>query len=185
MAASTIQIPLGYDAPSFYLPDTVSGNNLSFPDIKGDRATVVMFICNHCPYVIHVIQEMVSVAGEYSPQAIGFVAISSNDIVNYPQDSPERMTEFAMQHGFSFPYLYDEGQEVAKAYYASCTPDLSVFDLNGKCVYRGRFDSSNHKNSEQPTGKDLREVLEAILEHKPLSAEQYPSLGCGIKWKEG
>lgn len=179
----TIQIPLGFKAPEFKLIDTVSGKELSFNDIKGDKGTLVVFICNHCPYVIHVIHEIVNIAKEYMPKGIGFVAISSNDVENYPQDAPDKMKEHAAKWEFPFPYLYDESQEVAKAYQAACTPDYNLFDADELCVYRGQLDNSRPKNNAPVDGKDLRAALEALLNGNEISKEQKPSTGCNIKWK--
>lgn len=181
----TIQIPLGFKAPEFSLPDTISGKDLSFANIKGEKGTMVMFICNHCPYVIHVIHELVNIANEYIPKGIGFVAISSNDVVNYPQDSPEKMNEHAIDWKFPFPYLYDESQEIAKAYQAACTPDYNLFNGDDLCVYRGQLDDSRPKNTAPVDGKDLRAALDSLLNGKPISKDQKPSTGCNIKWKKG
>lgn len=183
-ATETIQIPLGFPAPDFSLPDTVSGRQVTLADIKGTKATVVMFICNHCPYVKHINAALVQLANEYIPKGVAFVAISSNDVDRYPQDGPELMKEHALQEGYPFPYLYDETQEVAKAYFAACTPDFNVFDAELKCVYRGQFDASRPKNDLPVTGKDLRVALEALLAGQPVSEQQIPSIGCNIKWKE-
>ena len=176
-------LPLGTKAPDFNLPDTVSGNNISFAQIKSDVATVVMFLCNHCPYVVHVKDEIANIAKEYQEMGIRFVAISSNDVEKYPDDSPDKMKLIAKEWGFSFPYLYDESQEVAKAYDAACTPDFYVFDKNDFLVYRGQLDKSRPKNNIPVTGEDLRAALDAILVSRPVSPVQIPSLGCGIKWK--
>ncbi len=179
----TKQIPLGFKAPDFKLPDTVSGKIKSFNDIKGSKGTVVMFICNHCPYVKHIIHELVRVAKDYMPEGIGFVAISSNDVVNYPQDHPDKMKSFATEQCFPFPYLYDESQEVAKAYDAVCTPDFDVFDADDRCVYRGQFDDSRPGNDKAVSGRDLRKSLDLILAGKAVPEDQLPSVGCNIKWK--
>lgn len=183
-ATETLQIPLGFKAPDFALPDTVSGRTLTYADVKGEKGTVVMFICNHCPYVIHVKDELAAIAREYSPKGIGFVAISSNDVSRYPDDAPDKMKIFAEENGFTFPYLYDESQDVARAYFAACTPDLSIFDSDDRCVYRGQLDDARPKNDKPVTGKDLRAALDAILEGRPVNPVQIPSLGCSIKWKE-
>jgi thiol-disulfide isomerase/thioredoxin len=183
-ATETIQIPLGFQAPEFSLPDTISGKKLSLSELKGEKATVVMFICNHCPYVIHIREVMINIANEYLNKGIKFIAISSNDIVNYPDDAPEKMKQLGMELKFPFPYLYDENQNVAKAYHAACTPDFNVFDANLKCVYRGQMDDSRPKNNIPVTGKDLRNVLNNIIENKPISNFQIPSIGCNIKWKK-
>jgi len=179
----TIQIPLGFKAPNFKLTDTISGKELTFNDIKGDKGTLVVFICNHCPYVIHVIHEIVNIANEYIPKGIGFVAISSNDVDNYPQDAPDKMKEHAAKWDFPFPYLYDESQEVAKIYQAACTPDFNLFDGNDLCVYRGQLDDSRPKNNAPVNGKDLRAALEALLNGDEILKDQKPSTGCNIKWK--
>lgn len=180
----TLQIPLGFQAPDFSLPDTISGNTLNYAQIRGENGTVVMFICNHCPYVIHVIEELVKLAKEYMPKGIGFVAISSNDIINYPQDAPDKMKEHAAKWGLPFPYLYDESQDIAKAYQAACTPDYNIFNEEDKAVYRGQLDESRPNNTKAVNGKDLREALEAILAGQEVSKKQKPSVGCGIKWKK-
>ncbi len=183
-ATETIRIPLGFPAPDFTLPDTVSGKILSLNDLKGEHATVIMFICNHCPYVKHVNSQLVQLAKDYQSKGIAFIAISSNDVEKYPQDGPELMKENALQEGYPFPYLYDETQEVAKAYHAACTPDFSIFDADLHCVYRGQLDDSRPKNDSISDGKDIRAALDAILNQQPVSAQQMPSLGCNIKWKQ-
>lgn len=183
-ATPSAMVELGTKAPDFNLPDTISGKQISLDEIKSDKATVVMFICNHCPYVIHIIDELSEVVKEYQKKGVNFAAISSNDIVNYPQDSPERMKEFAEAHKFSFPYLFDETQEVAKAYKAECTPDIFVYDKDMKLVYRGQFDDSRPSLSKPVTGKDLTAALDAILEGRPVDENQIPSIGCNIKWKK-
>ncbi len=177
-------LPLGTAAPDFSLPDTVSGKTISFNDVATDKATVVMFICNHCPYVIHVNPEIVRVANDYLKKGVGFVAISSNDVKNYPDDSPEKMKILAEKEGYPFPYLYDETQEVARAYDAACTPDFYIFDQNKKLAYRGRLDDSRPNSGTPLTGKDLREALDAVLDGRKPTDRQYPSAGCNIKWKK-
>lgn len=179
----TTLIPLGFKAPAFSLPDTISGKVKSLDELKSDKATVIMFICNHCPFVVHVKDELVKLANDYIPKGISFIAISSNDVVKYPQDSPDKMKEFATVNQFPFPYLYDETQQVARAYSAACTPDFSIFDSDLKCVYRGQLDDSRPSNGKPVTGKDIREALDNILSAKPVSAEQKVSIGCNIKWK--
>lgn len=176
-------IPLGTMAPDFRLIDVVSGKPLGLSDLKSDKATVVMFICNHCPYVKHIIKEIVAMANDYISKGISFIAISSNDVKNYPEDSPERMKETAEALRFSFPYLFDETQNIAKAYHAECTPDFFVFDKVLACVYRGQFDDSRPGAAVPVTGKDLKEALDCILKGEPLSPNQKPSIGCNIKWK--
>lgn len=177
-------LPLGTKAPGFTLPDVVSGKEISLSDILSDKATVIMFICNHCPYVLHVNPEIVRLAKDYQAKGVQFVGISSNDVDRYPQDSPEKMKALAEEVGYTFPYLYDESQEVAKAYDAACTPDFYVFDGAGKLFYRGRLDESRPKNDKPLTGADLRGALDAVLAGEPAPDKQYPSGGCGIKWKE-
>lgn len=179
----TTLIPLGFTAPTFSLPDTISGKVKSLDELKSDKATVIMFICNHCPFVVHVKDELVKLANDYIPKGISFIAISSNDVVKYPQDSPDKMKDFATVNKFPFPYLYDETQEVARAYSAACTPDFSIFDEDLKCVYRGQLDDSRPSNGKPVTGKDIREALDNILAGKPVSADQKVSIGCNIKWK--
>jgi peroxiredoxin len=176
-------IALGTEAPDFLLPDVVSGKNVSLQNVRGEFATVVMFICNHCPYVKHVNHELVRVANDFQPKGIAFVAISSNDVVNYPEDHPDKMKVVAREEGYPFPYLYDETQEIARAYDAACTPDFFVFDKNLELVYRGQLDDSRPSNGKPVTGKDLRDALQAILDGKKISVHQMPSIGCNIKWK--
>ena len=176
-------LPLGSEAPPFVLPDTVSGETIRLQDIAGEKATVVMFICNHCPYVIHVNEEIVRVANDYSDRGVSFVAISANDVENYPQDGPDKMKVHAEKENYPFPYLYDESQNVARAYDAACTPDFYVFDKNLKLTYRGRLDDSRPKSGTPLTGKDLREAIDAMINGQPVSEQQYPSGGCNIKWK--
>ena len=177
-------LPLGTKAPDFELPDTISGKPCRLRDISaGMKGTVVMFICNHCPYVIHIQEEMVRLAHEYMDKGVAFVAISANDVDNYPADSPALMKERAQELGFRFPYLYDERQQVAKAYQAACTPDFYVFDRELACVYRGRMDDATPGNGRPVTGVDLRSALDAMLADRPVDAAQLPSMGCNIKWK--
>lgn len=176
-------IPLGTIAPDFTLPDTVSGKTVSLQELKSDKATLIMFICNHCPFVKHVDEQLVALAKDYQAKGVSFIAISSNDVENYPQDGPELMKEEATKLGYSFPYLYDKSQEVAKAYDAACTPDFYVFDKDLKCAYRGQLDSSRPGNGLPVTGNDLRAALDEILDNREVSAPQIPSIGCNIKWK--
>lgn len=180
--ASTM-IPLGTKAPDFNLLDTVSEKKLSLNDLKSDKATVILFICNHCPYVKHIQAKLIDIANQYQKKGVSFIAISSNDIKNYPDDSPDRMKQEALTHRYPFPYLYDESQEIAKAYHAACTPDLYVFDKNLACVYRGRFDESTPGNAKPVTGKDLSMALDNLLSNRAIDPHQYPSVGCNIKWK--
>ena len=176
-------LELGTRAPFFKLYDTVSEEQVSLSDVQGEKGTVVMFICNHCPFVIHVNEEIVRVANDYHVTGFGFVAISSNDIENYPQDGPELMAEVADKNDYPFPYLYDETQEIAKAYDAACTPDFYVFDAELKLVYRGQLDNSRPGNSIPVNGRDLREALDNILNNHAQREDQKPSIGCNIKWK--
>lgn len=176
-------LPLGTDAPRFALPDTVSGATIALEEIRSPQGTVLMFICNHCPYVIHVKDELVRLARDYQPLGVAFLAISSNDVEHYPQDAPGLMRELAATSGFSFPYLYDESQNVARAYQAACTPDFFVFDAALKLVYRGQLDDSRPGNGRPVTGAAMRAALEALLAGRAVSDEQIPSVGCNIKWK--
>ena len=173
---------LGTTAPDFTLLDTVSDKTISLQDLKSNKATVVMFICNHCPFVIHVNEKLIEVAKAYQEKGVQFIAISSNDVDTHPQDGPDHMRLHAKKEGYAFPYLYDETQEVAKAYSAECTPDFFVFDANLKCKYRGRFDNTR-PGSGAATGEDLTSALDAMLSRKPISEFQSPSMGCNIKWK--
>ena len=176
-------LPLGTKAPDFSLPDTISGKTLSLQVLKSPKATVVMFICNHCPFVTHVQRKLVEVANAYQAKGVSFIAISSNDIHNYPDDAPDKMREVAAALHYPFPFLYDESQAVAKAYQAACTPDFFVFDKNLACVYRGRFDNSRPGKDLAVTGEDLSQALDCVLAGKLVPAEQFPSMGCNIKWK--
>lgn len=177
-------LPLGTVAPNFLLMDTVSGNHVSLDQLKSKRATVIMFICNHCPFVIHVNPELVRIANEYKSKGVSFIAISSNDVENYPDDGPDKMRLVAKVLQFPFPYLYDKRQEVAKAYDAACTPDFYVFDGDDKLCYRGRLDDSRPGNDIPLSGKDLRAAIDNILLGQTVDNQQ-PSMGCNIKWKIG
>ncbi len=177
-------LPLGTSAPDFTLPDT-TGQQVSLDDFKDKRALLVMFICNHCPYVRHVKGELVALARAYQEKDVGVVAINSNDVANYPDDSPERMQEEVKQTGYPFPYLFDETQEVAKAYKAACTPDFYVFDQERKLVYRGQLDDSRPDSGTPVSGADLRAALDALLAGAPIEQDQKPSVGCNIKWRQG
>lgn len=176
-------LPIGTVAPDFTLPDTVTGQDMALQALKSDIATVIMFICNHCPYVKHISNELANLAKDYQAKGVSFIAISSNDVANYPDDAPDKMKQTALDWGLSFPYLYDETQEVAKAYQAACTPDFYVFDDELRCVYRGQLDDSRPKNDIPVTGKDLRAALDAVVAGTPVDLEQKPSMGCNIKWK--
>ncbi len=176
-------MPLGTRAPDFQLIDTVSNKELSLNSLKSDVATVIMFICNHCPYVIHIQDELVRLGNDYKKNGVSFVAINSNDVSNYPADSPEKMKEVAEKNQYPFPYLFDETQEVAKSYNAACTPDFYIFDGDLSCVYRGQMDNSRPGNNVPLTGSDIRQALDNILEGNPIDQNQKPGMGCNIKWK--
>ncbi|RKZ80790.1 MAG: thioredoxin family protein [Candidatus Parabeggiatoa sp. nov. 1] len=182
-ATPSIMMPIGTVAPDFTLLNPVTGETATLAGLKSDTATVIMFICNHCPYVKHVQGELVKLANDYQPKGVSFIAINSNDVENYPDDSPEKMKETAEQVGYPFPYLFDETQEVAKAYQAACTPDFYVFDQDLKCAYRGQLDDARPKNDAPVTGKDIRAALDAILAGQLVNPNQTPSIGCNIKWK--
>lgn len=181
---SSTMINLNTKAPQFKLADAVSGKIMSLGQLKSDKATVIMFICNHCPFVQHIQRKLAEVAKKYQADGIQFIAINSNDIKNYPEDSPEKMKEVAERFGYSFPYLFDETQEVAKAYRAACTPDFYIYDKNLACAYRGRFDASSPGRNVPVTGEDLCCALDNLLAGKPISPDQKASQGCGIKWKK-
>jgi len=173
---------LGTDAPPFNLLDTVSDETIALADVSSEIATVIMFTCNHCPFVLHLNKKIVEVAKEYQAKGISFIAISSNNVETHPQDAPELMTVLAKEEGYTFPYLYDATQEVAKAYGAACTPDFFVFDKDLKCRYRGRFDDTRPKMGE-PTGKELTTALDALIAGETVNEKQQPGMGCNIKWK--
>ncbi len=176
-------MPLGTRAPDFSLLDVVSGENLCLQGLQGERATLIMFICNHCPYVVHIQDELVKLGLELPLNGVSVIAISSNDVENYPEDSPEKMKLHAETLGYNFPYLYDETQDVANSYDAACTPDFYIFDKELKCVYRGQLDESRPGNNVPVTGADLRHVLDDIIEGREINPHQKPSVGCNIKWK--
>ncbi len=180
--ASTM-LELGTRAPDFSLPDT-EGRRVSRSDFEG-APLLVVFMCNHCPYVKHIREGLVAFAREYMPRGLAMVAVSANDAASFPADAPERMAEEAKAYGYPFPYLYDETQEVAKAYRAACTPDFYLFDRGHELVYRGQFDGSRPGNDVPVTGRDLRRAADAVLEGKPAPGEQKASMGCNIKWKRG
>ena len=185
--ASTMQA-LGTNAPQFTLRNTnptVGGELISSSDYASQKALLVAFICNHCPYVIHIRNAFTQFASEFGSQGLAVIAINSNDADNYPDDGPEKMTEAAALHGFNFPYLYDEHQSVAKAFQAACTPDFFLFNDDRELVYRGQFDTSRPNNSEPVTGSDLRRAVEAVLAGTACEAQQIASMGCNIKWKAG
>lgn len=183
-ATASTMLPLGIEAPDFSLPDT-KGKLVSLEDFKEAPALLVIFMCNHCPFVKHILDGLIGLIKDYQAKDVAVVGINSNDVANYPEDRPEMMAKVARQKGFTFPYLYDETQDVAKAYHAACTPDFFLFDKQRKLVYRGQMDDSRPGNSIPVTGKDLRAALDAVLEGKPVPAKQKPSMGCNIKWKPG
>lgn len=176
-------MPLKTKAPSFRLRDTLTGEIRSLEELRGKNGTVIAFICNHCPFVIHVNAQMTRVAKDALEKGIGFIAISSNDVTNYPQDAPHLMKAKAIEEGYGFPYLYDETQEVAKAYDAACTPDFYLFDGHLELVYRGQFDDSRPGNGKPVTGADLTKAINALLQGNQIDEDQKPSIGCNIKWK--
>ena len=178
-------MPLGTLAPDFKLVEPLSHKTLHLQSLKGEKGTIIMFICNHCPYVIHIKQQLIDIADHYINQGIHIIAINANDIENYPQDAPDKMVELMAQWGHPFTaYLYDESQAIAKAYQAACTPDIYLFDEKLVCVYRGRLDASTPKNDKPLTGIDLRVALDNLLARKAISETQIPSVGCNIKWKK-
>ncbi|MGK7874794.1 MAG: thioredoxin family protein [Xenococcaceae cyanobacterium] len=184
LTASTM-LPLGTKAPDFQLPDVVSGKTISLGTFADKKALLVMFICQHCPFVKHVKQELAQIGKDYANKELGIVAISANDVANYPDDSPDKLKKMAQELDFNFYLCYDESQETAKAYTAACTPDFFLFDADGKLVYRGQLDDSRPNNDKPVTGKDLRSVIDAVLSGKEVSPDQKPSIGCNIKWKPG
>lgn len=177
-------LPLGTQAPPFSLPN-VDGSTVSLEQFRGAPALLVIFMCNHCPYVKHVAAELARFAREYQARSAAIVGISSNDVSTHPADSPEQMVHEVDDRGYTFPYLYDETQEVAKAYRAACTPDFYVFDQQQKLVYRGQFDGSRPNSGVPVTGHDLRRAMDAVLAGSPVFADQKPSIGCNIKWRKG
>lgn len=179
----SIPFSKGKQAPEFTLPDTISGRNLSLSELKGKKGTVIMFICNHCPFVIHVNRELVKLANDYINRGVSFIAISSNDAKFYPQDGPERMKTHALSLNYPFPYLYDESQDIAHQYDAVCTPDFYVFDSDLKSAYHGQFDDSRPGNGIPTTGTSIRNVLEDLLDGNAYNIIEKPSIGCSIKWK--
>jgi peroxiredoxin len=184
VATNSTMLPLGSKAPAFQLPD-VHGKQVSLADFPDALAIVIVFMCNHCPYVKHIRSGLAQLARDYLPRGAAFLGINSNDVTNYPADSPARMAEEAKAAGYLFPYLYDESQAVAKTYRAACTPDFYVFDQNQALVYRGQFDDSRPGNGLPASGKDIRAAVDAVLSGKPVSPHQKPSIGCNIKWKPG
>ncbi|MEL6929701.1 MAG: thioredoxin family protein [Cyanobacteria bacterium J06600_6] len=182
--ASTM-LALGTTAPDFELPDVVSGETISLATFAGSKALLVMFICQHCPYVIHVRSELAKIGQNYQDHSLGIVAISANDVANYPNDSPEKLKQMAQEFNFNFPVCYDESQSVSKAYTAACTPDFFLFDSNNQLVYRGQLDDSRPGNGFPLTGQDLRQAIDYTLAETEIDFAQKPSIGCNIKWKPG
>lgn len=178
-------LDLGAEAPEFSLPDVTTGKSVSLDEVLREKGALVMFICSHCPFVVHVQQELAAIGRDYADKPIGIVAICSNDVGVQPKDTPENLAKQAREQGFEFPYLYDETQEVAKSYEAACTPDLYLFDGDRKLVYRGQLDSSRPGNDKPVDGADLRAALDALLAGKTVPSEQKPSAGCNIKWRPG
>jgi peroxiredoxin len=182
--ASTM-LALGTSAPEFQLPDVVSGETISLANFADKTALLVMFICRHCPFVKHVQDELAAIGKDYQNKSLGIVAISANDVENYPDDAPDQLQQMAKELGFTFPVCYDESQTVAKAYTAACTPDFFLFDADRKLAYRGQLDDSRPGNDKPVTGQDLRAAIDALLAGQSVSADQKPSIGCNIKWKPG
>jgi peroxiredoxin len=182
---ASVMLPLGTKAPDFSLLNPVDGRLVSMSDFDDKPALLVIFMCNHCPFVKHLADGLARFARDYQPRGLGMVAISSNDVASYPDDSPDKMKEEAAQRGYTFPYLFDESQSVAHAYRAACTPDFFLFDADRRLVYRGQFDSSRPDSGIPVTGEDLRRAADAVLSGQPVSTEQRPSIGCNIKWKPG
>lgn len=176
-------VPLGSKAPDFELLDVISGKMVTLKSSNEPKATVIMFICNHCPFVRHLNSELTKIANDYQPKGVRFIAINSNDVTSYPDDSPENMIINAQEHQYPFPYLFDETQSVARAYDAACTPDFFVYDNELELAYRGQLDDSRPGNDIPLTGSDIRDALDCILDNKPLIIQQKPSIGCNIKWK--
>jgi peroxiredoxin len=185
MAVTSTMLPLGTKAPDFALADVASGRTVTLQDFGDRQALLVMFICRHCPYVAHVRPAIAAFAREHDESGLGIVAISANDPIAYQEDAPEGLAAEVVEAGYTFPYLFDETQEVAKAYTAACTPDFFLFDRDRRLVYRGQFDSSRPRNGVPVTGEDLRAAIDAVLAGRPVSEDQRPSVGCSIKWRPG
>ena len=179
----TTQISLGYSASDFSLFNPLINDFQSLNELKSKKATLIIFMCNHCPYVVHVLDGLVDLANDYLDQDVSIIGINSNDIVKHPDDAPEKMVELINSYNIPFPYLFDETQEIAKAYHAACTPDFSIFNGDMECVYRGQMDDSRPGNNHEVTGQDLRLALDALLLNKKVDFPQKPSIGCNIKWK--
>ena len=185
MAMASVMLPLESAAPPFALRDVVSGQVYSLDSFRGKTALLVMFLCRHCPYVVHVQEEIARFGQDYADRGLGLVGISSNDPAHYPDDAPERLKEMAQRLHFRFPFCFDDTQEIAKAYSAACTPDFYLFDAQRRLVYRGQLDDSRPGNNKPVTGRDLRAAIDAVLAGKPVDRNQKPSIGCSIKWKPG
>ncbi|TPE42908.1 thioredoxin family protein [Pontibacter mangrovi] len=183
MAQQSRQLTLGAKAQNFALLDMITGNLVSLEEAASPKATVIMFICNHCPYVEHILPALVEIARTYQARGVSFIAINANDASQYPQDGPDHMKELAKQMQFPFPYLYDQTQQVARTYQAACTPEFFVYDGGLRLCYHGQFDSSRPKNDIAVTGEDLRHALDALLAGRPVPAQQRPGIGCSIKWR--
>ena len=185
MAMTSVMLPLGSQAPAFELSDVVSGQRYSLDSFSGKTALLIMFICKHCPYVVHVEQELANIGQDYRDTSLGVIAISSNDPVEYPDDAPPKLKEMALRLGFAFPFCHDETQEVAKAFRAACTPEFYLFDHDRRLAYHGQLDESRPGSDKPVTGRDLRSAIQAVLAGKPIVGNQRPSIGCSIKWKQG
>ncbi|MBL8076227.1 MAG: thioredoxin family protein [Nitrospira sp.] len=185
MAMTSTMLPLGTTAPPFVLHDVVTGQRYALDSFTAKTGLLVMFICRHCPYVVHVEQELAKIGLDYRETGLGIIAISSNDPINYPDDAPPKLKEMAVRLGFTFPLCHDETQEVAKAYRAACTPEFYLFDRDRRLVYHGQLDDSRPGNNKSVTGRDLRAAIQAVLTGKPVDSNQKPSIGCSIKWKPG
>jgi len=182
-ATQSNMLPLGTKAPYFNLFNPASGAYMSLENLRGEKATLIAFICNHCPYVIHIGNKFAEISDKYMNLGVSFIGINSNDVIKYPEDSPENMVLTANKFRFNFPYLFDDTQEIAKSYAAACTPDLFLFDDKLELVYRGQFDNSRPKNGVPVTGEDLCNAIDSVLAGKPVTDKQIPSIGCNIKWK--
>ena len=183
--AQSIMVKLGSQMPEFHLKDVTTGKLVSFEDFEENEAMLIMFMCQHCPYVQHIAEEISQIAKDYAKKGVGIVAICSNDIENYPDDSPKNLRDMAEEYDFTFPFLHDDSQEVAADFAAACTPDFFLYDEDRKLVYRGQLDDSRPENGKPVTGKDLREAIEKVLSGRSIPESQKPSSGCSIKWKAG